>query len=94
MAKTFAGHASPLSARGRIWIVETASGHGLGKRLVVEALAFCRECGYAAVILSTEGSLTAAASLYRRPGFTLTAAKRSAVWGAVRTEERHELRLS
>jgi GNAT superfamily N-acetyltransferase len=80
VAKTFAGHASPLSARGRIWIVETASGHGLGKRLVVEALAFCRECAYAAVILSTEGPLTAA--------------KRSAVWGAVRTEERHELRLS
>jgi GNAT superfamily N-acetyltransferase len=122
VAKTFAGYAWPLSARERLWIVETANGlrgsiaivraseteaqlrwfllhpdvrgHGLGKRLVDEALAFCRECGYATVILWTEGSLTAATTLYRRAGFVRTETKKGTIWGAVRTEERYELRLS
>jgi GNAT superfamily N-acetyltransferase len=68
-------------------------GHGLGRQLVDEALVFCRECGYATVILWTEASLTTATTLYRRAGFARTEAKTSAVWGAVRTEERYELRL-
>ena len=69
-------------------------GHGLGKRLVEDALAFCRECGYATVILWTEASLTTATTLYRRAGFARTETRTSAIWGAVRTEERYELRLS
>ena len=121
VAKTFAGYAWPLSARERLWIVETANGlrgsiaivlasdteaqlrwlllhpelrgHGLGKRLVDEALAFCRASGYRSVLLWTEASLTTATTLYRRAGFTLSEEKTGTIWGAVRTEERYELRF-
>src|SRR5262245_60150232 len=40
-------------------------GRGLGKRLLDESLAFCREQGYESVILWTVSSLAAAARLYR-----------------------------
>ena len=68
-------------------------GHGLGKALVTEAVSFSRENGYDSVILWTEGSLETATTLYRRAGFALTEQKKSEVWGAVRTEERYDLKL-
>jgi len=68
-------------------------GYGLGKALVEEAVAFSRASGYASVLLWTEGSLVTATSLYRAAGFTLTEASTSNLWGAMRTEERYDLRL-
>ena len=68
-------------------------GHGLGTALVAEALAFCRENGYASVLLWTEGSLETATALYRRFGFRRTETKTGGIWGATRTEERYDLSL-
>ncbi|HEY9593990.1 MAG TPA: GNAT family N-acetyltransferase, partial [Spirochaetia bacterium] len=69
-------------------------GHGLGRALVEEALAFCRASGYASVLLWTEGSLETATTLYRRFGFKRTETKTGGIWGATRTEERYDLSLS
>lgn len=69
-------------------------GFGIGKGLVAEAVEFSRACGYEKVILWTEGSLSAATSLYRKAGFILTQQKAGFIWGAARVEECYELRLS
>lgn len=68
-------------------------GLGLGRRLVQDAVDFCRECGYATVFLWTVDALPAAARLYREAGFRLAEEKRSAVWGGVVNEQRYELTL-
>jgi N-acetylglutamate synthase-like GNAT family acetyltransferase len=74
-------------------VVPTARGQGLGKRLLDEALAFCRACGYAEVILWTESALPAAAHLYRAAGFHKIQEKPGRQWGVDLVEEKHELRL-
>lgn len=70
-----------------------ARGAGLGRRLMSDALSFCRAAGYARVFLWTVASLTAAAHLYRSLGFTLTHQQTVEKWGAVLTEERYDLDL-
>src|SRR5262245_59034257 len=58
--------ASPEVAQLRWYLVDpSAQGAGLGKRLLREAVAFARECGYRSIILWTVSALTAAAHLYR-----------------------------
>lgn len=71
----------------------SARGRGLGRRLVDDALTFCRSAGYARVFLWTMSSLTAAAHLYRSRGFELTHQQTVERWGAVLTEERYDLDL-
>jgi len=85
---------SPAVAQLR-WLLlhPEVRGHGLGKALVDEALAFCRANGYASVLLWTEGSLETATTLYRKFGFKRTETKTSGIWGATRTEERYDLSL-
>jgi GNAT superfamily N-acetyltransferase len=68
-------------------------GRGLGRRLLGEALAFCREAGYRSVYLWTVGQLTTAARLYLEAGFRKTEALPPADWGAPVVEERYDLRL-
>jgi GNAT superfamily N-acetyltransferase len=68
-------------------------GVGLGKELVRNAIAFCRERGYRSVFLWTVSSLPAAAHLYRAAGFTLTEERTRELWGAVVTEQRYDLAL-
>jgi N-acetylglutamate synthase-like GNAT family acetyltransferase len=70
-----------------------ARGAGLGRTLLREALAFCRERKFSSVFLWTISELTTAAHLYRDAGFTLTEEKSHEVWGALRTEQRYDLRL-
>jgi N-acetylglutamate synthase-like GNAT family acetyltransferase len=50
-------------------VVPAARGAGLGRRLLREALAFCRASGSRSAILWTVRALTAAAHLYREAGF-------------------------
>ena len=72
----------------------TARGGGLGRRLVQESLAFCREAGYRSVCLWTVSGLEAAARLYLAAGFRKTETKPPAVlWGATLSEERYDLSL-
>ena len=71
-----------------------ARGSGLGRKLISEALAFCRGRGCRSVFLWTISELKAAAYLYQQAGFRQTEQKTHVIWGSVRTEERYDLILS
>jgi ribosomal protein S18 acetylase RimI-like enzyme len=70
-----------------------ARARGLGKRLLRDAVDFCRRRNYKSVSLWTISELKIAAHLYRDVGFQLTEQNTHEIWGAVRTEERYELSL-
>jgi ribosomal protein S18 acetylase RimI-like enzyme len=85
--------ASPGVGQLRWFLVEPAArGCGLGKRLLEEAVSFCRQAGYGSVILWTVSALTAAA-LYRSAGFCKVEERPGRRWGVEVVEERYELRL-
>ena len=71
----------------------SARGVGLGKRLINEALAFCRNCGYRSVVLWTVSALTTAARLYRSVGFRKVEEKPGRLWGVDLIEEKYECDL-
>ena len=77
------------------WLLLTKEtrGKGLGKRLMREAVGFCREVGYDNVFLWTIDALHAAGSLYLKNGFNVTEEKRHAMWGVMVNEQRYDLRL-
>ena len=84
---------SPHVAQLRWFLVDPAfRGAGLGKRLVREALDFCRAADYESVILWTVSALTAAAHLYRAAGFVKVEEKPGRQWGVDVVEKRYELR--
>ncbi len=86
---------SPLVAQLRWFLVEPSSrGEGVGKRLLTEAVAFCRTCGYRSIILWTVSALATAAHLYRLAGFEKCEEKSGKKWGVEVVEERYELTLS
>jgi GNAT superfamily N-acetyltransferase len=66
-------------------------GHGLGKRLLTEAIAFAWEQRYTKIILWTEQSLKTASRLYAAAGFIKSEEKASWKWGARVVEEKYEL---
>jgi GNAT superfamily N-acetyltransferase len=71
-----------------------ARGHGLGRRLMQDALAFCREKGVRNVWLWTISELKAAGHLYRDAGFKVTEENTHEIWGTTRTEQRYDLWLN
>jgi ribosomal protein S18 acetylase RimI-like enzyme len=68
-------------------------GLGIGRRLVEEALAFCRERGFRSVFLWTVKGLEAAAHLYRAAGFRVTEEVTHVRWGNTVIEQRSDLQL-
>ena len=82
-------------AQLRWFLVDPATrGQGLGRRLVSEALDFCRAAGYRSVYLWTVNGLEAAARLYLDAGFQKTETKPEALlWGVPLSEERYDLTL-
>ena len=78
------------------WFLVTpaARGTGLGRRLINEAMTFCRDSAYQRVFLWTVSKLTAAAQLYRSCGFVLTESKTHEIWGQKLTEERYDAVIS
>ena len=69
-------------------------GRGLGRRLLGEAVAFCRAAGYRSVYLWTVSPLTDAARLYTAAGFQKTEEKPvQALWGTMLAEQRYDLSL-
>ena len=69
-------------------------GLGVGRKLVEEAVDFCRQSGYSSVFLWTIDFLGAALKLYTAAGFVLTEKKTHPIWGRTLTEERYELKLA
>jgi N-acetylglutamate synthase-like GNAT family acetyltransferase len=68
-------------------------GRGLGRRLVEDALDFCRDVGYSSVFLWTVNTLPIAAQLYQSVGFKQTDELTHELWGSTVTEVRYELAL-
>lgn len=82
-------------AQLRWFLVEPgARGAGLGRRLMQEAVAFCRDRGYATICLWTVSALTRAAKLYRAFGFCKVEEQPRHLWGVEVVEEKYELGLS
>jgi len=86
---------TPEIAQLRWFLIDpSCRGVGLGKRLLADAVDFCRDCGYRSVILWTISGLPAAAHLYHAAGFRKVEEKRrNRLWGVDVVEERHELVL-
>jgi GNAT superfamily N-acetyltransferase len=60
---------------------------GLGKRLLHEAVAFCRRCSYEYVFLRSFSGLTIASRLFQSTGFEKVEERPSERWGVVVVEE-------
>jgi GNAT superfamily N-acetyltransferase len=86
--------ASHNEAQLRWYLVDpSARGLGLGRRLLDEAIAFARNCGYGLIFLWTVSALTAAAQLYHKVGFRKVEEKSGQIWGVDVVEERYILKL-
>ena len=87
------GHSAAVAQLRWFLIHPQARGRGLGRRLINEALEFCRQCHYQSVFLQTLNNLDAAIHLYTSSGFTKTEEQTHFIWGHNRTEERYDLLL-
>jgi ribosomal protein S18 acetylase RimI-like enzyme len=79
------------------WVVLSPEvrGHGLGRQLVGEMLAFAEQHRYRRVWLETFSELEIAAQLYREAGFVVTGADTAPRWGRESiTMQRYELELA
>jgi GNAT superfamily N-acetyltransferase len=86
--------ASAGTAQLRWFLVDpSVRGAGLGRRLLVEAVAFAEERGYGNIILWTVSALSAAAHLYRSAGFRKVEEKPGRHWGVDVVEEKYEMKL-
>ncbi|MCD0420011.1 bifunctional helix-turn-helix transcriptional regulator/GNAT family N-acetyltransferase [Rubrivivax sp. JA1024] len=74
-------------------VTPQARGHGLGKRLVDEAIAFARRSGYRGITLWTQGVLVSARNIYQRAGFELVGTEPHTLFGPEMLGETWELRL-
>ena len=74
------------------WFItsDEVRGHGIGKQLLAEALAFSDRCGYRKVYLWTFAGLGAARHLYEASGFKLVHDSPGSQWGTVVREQRFE----
>jgi ribosomal protein S18 acetylase RimI-like enzyme len=66
---------------------------GMGRKLLNEALHFCKKRKYRTVFLWTTSELITAQHLYIGAGFQRTRKKTHQIWGKTITEERYDLDL-
>jgi len=78
------------------WFIvdQSQRGRGTGRRLLEEAVAFCRRCGHRRVTLWTFAGLDTARALYEQAGFRLVEERRGAQWGTEVVEQSFELVLA
>jgi len=69
-------------------------GRGWGRRLMHEAMAFCRRARFRRVYLTTFAGLHAARHLYEQEGFRLVEERADNHWGKTVSEQTFELDLS
>ena len=69
-------------------------GKGLGRRLMAEAIGYCRSQSFVGIYLWTFDELAEALALYRKYGFEVSERRTAHVWGRERTELRMDLRLA
>jgi GNAT superfamily N-acetyltransferase len=88
-------HAGQGEAHLRWFIIDASQrGRGTGRRLLDEAVGFCRRSGHRRVRLWTFQGLDAARKLYEQAGFRLLEERRGAQWGIEVTEQSFELVLA
>jgi GNAT superfamily N-acetyltransferase len=81
-------------AKLRLLLVAPAGrGRGLGRRLVEEAIAFARACGYRKITLWTQSILVSARKIYRDLGFVLVNTEPHRSFGQNLIGETWELKL-
>jgi DNA-binding MarR family transcriptional regulator/GNAT superfamily N-acetyltransferase len=68
-------------------------GRGLGKKLLDEAIVFCRERDYQKVYLMTTSMQETAIALYKKAGFRKTGEKYLQLWGQQLYEQRYDMDL-
>ncbi len=76
-----------------LFVDASARGLGLGRWLVEEAVAYCREAGFDRVFLWTVDGLDRAKSVYTSLGFTVTETKSNKDWREDALEVRYDLAL-
>lgn len=82
-------------ARLRFLIVAPeAQGHGAGRKLMQQAIDFCRNAELTQLFLWTTPALTEARNLYESFGFALSQEVNHEGWGASAVHQRFELTLS
>lgn len=88
------GTSSPEEGQLRWYLVHPSHrGHGLGKRLLHQALAFAKTQGFKTILLWTVSQLTAAALLYKSVGFRKVEEQPGNLWGMDLIEEKYVLNL-
>lgn len=68
-------------------------GHGIGNRLLAEAIEFCRRTRFRRVYLWTFAGLEAAGYLYEKCGFSVCRELKAEQWGVTMHEQMFELLL-
>jgi ribosomal protein S18 acetylase RimI-like enzyme len=89
---TIDGSSDPGSHAHLRWFIvsERLQGQGAGKRLLQQAMDFCRSRQYEHVYLDTFKGLDSAHHLYEKYGFILTREEQGEQWGSMVTEQRFE----
>ncbi|KAF2510572.1 bifunctional helix-turn-helix transcriptional regulator/GNAT family N-acetyltransferase [Flavobacterium foetidum] len=87
-------HSAGNDAQLRWFLSDPAfRGLGIGKKLLLDALEFCREKKYKSVFLLTTNLQQQAVKMYKNAGFKLTESNQVEQWGASFMEERYDLKL-
>ncbi|MCG7376675.1 helix-turn-helix domain-containing GNAT family N-acetyltransferase [Paenibacillus sp. ACRSA] len=68
-------------------------GMGIGKKLIHEAIAYCKEKGYSNVFLETTEDQKTAITMYSKQGFVKTKEQENEAWGVLHIEQTYELKL-
>jgi len=87
-------HQPKEEAQLRWFLLDPAfRGLGIGKKLLNDAVAFCREKEFKNVFLLTTSLQNTALEMYKKVGFQLTKSEEVEEWGKTFNEERYDLKL-